>query len=131
MQSAFVLSAQSAGITYEELIVSILRESLSRQHILCFFTSSQSGHIDVSSMNLEDAPKRGFTKYGPGNGGVLFNCSSTSGSTAPVPAIRENAVYSKYHYDIYSILNRHFPNLITGTDATCVFEQQHPVLEFP
>jgi len=45
------------------------------------------------------------------------------GSTAPVPAIRENAVYSKYHYDIYSILNRHFPNLITGTDATCVFEQ--------
>ncbi len=45
------------------------------------------------------------------------------GSTNPVPAVKENVVYSKYHYDVYSILNYHFPNLITGTDATCILEQ--------
>lgn len=40
------------------------------------------------------------------------------GSTAPVYAIDENIVYSKYHYDVYAILNRHFPNLCTGNDAS-------------
>lgn len=49
------------------------------------------------------------------------------GSINPVPAVRENAVYSKYHYDVYSILSHHFPNLITGTDATCVLEQHDQI----
>lgn len=44
------------------------------------------------------------------------------GSTNPVPAVRENMVYSKYHYDVYSILSHHFPNLVTGTDATYILE---------
>lgn len=49
------------------------------------------------------------------------------GSRKPVPAIRENAVYSKYHYDVYSILNSHFSNLITGVDATCILEQHSSI----
>lgn len=49
------------------------------------------------------------------------------GSRKPVSSIRENVVYSKYHYDVYTILNRHFPNLITGTDATCILEQHSSI----
>lgn len=49
------------------------------------------------------------------------------GSTNPVPAARENIVYSKYHYDVYSILSRYFPNMITGTDATCILENHNHI----
>lgn len=49
------------------------------------------------------------------------------GSKEPVFATNENAVYSKYHYDIYSILYRHFPNMITGTDAAFIQENSQEI----
>ena len=36
--------------------------------IILFRASSQEVAIEFSSMKAEDAPKRGFTKYGPGKG---------------------------------------------------------------
>lgn len=49
------------------------------------------------------------------------------GSTTPIFATNENAVYSKYHYDIYSILRRHFPFLVTGTNAAFIQENHERI----
>lgn len=49
------------------------------------------------------------------------------GSTHPVSATREDVVYSKYHYDVYSILKHYFPRLITGTDATYILKHHNQI----
>lgn len=41
-------------------------------------------------------------------------------STAPVNSDDENKVYSRYHFDIFMILKKHFPKIITGNNAEAI-----------
>lgn len=50
-----------------------------------------------------------------------------AGSVAPMEATFENVVYSKYHFDIYSILKSNFPNVVTGNDANFIIENHDKI----
>ena len=41
-------------------------------------------------------------------------------STAPVNSDVENKVYSRYHFDIFMILKKHFSKIITGNNAEAI-----------
>ncbi len=49
------------------------------------------------------------------------------GSSTPMPADYENAVYSKYHYDVYSIIRDQYPHLITGNDAKFIINNHNKI----
>ena len=45
----------------------------------------------------------------------------------PIEALDENAVYSKYHFDIYQILSDMFPKLVTATEASFILENHNKI----
>ena len=48
-------------------------------------------------------------------------------SDKPIEALDENAVYSKYHFDIYQILSDMFPKLVTATEASFILENHNKI----
>lgn len=49
------------------------------------------------------------------------------GSSKPCDASNEDIVYSKYHFDIYRTLAKHFPNLVTGTNAQFIIDNHSEI----
>ena len=48
-------------------------------------------------------------------------------STSPINTDKENEVYSKYHFDIYSVLKNNFSHVITGCDANYIMENHNKI----